>query len=127
MKSPTTQKELRKFIGVVNYYCNMWPRWSHTLAPLTKLTSIQRKFKWTNVEQYAFEEIKRIAARDNLLTYPYFNETFKMYTNTSAFQLGAVITQKGKLIAFYSRKLTYTKQCYMVTEKELLIMVETLK
>ena len=32
--APTTyQKEVRKFIGVINYYRNIWPRRSHTLAP----------------------------------------------------------------------------------------------
>ena len=70
----------------------MWPRRSHKLAPLTKLTSINRKFKWTKVEQYAFDEIKLIVARDTLLTHPDFNETFKIHTNASAFQLGAVIS-----------------------------------
>ena len=69
------------------------------LAPLTKLTSVKRKFKWTQVKQYAFDKIKRIVARDTLLTYPDFNETFKIHTNASAFQLGVVIIQKGKPIA----------------------------
>ena len=40
-----------------------------------------------NVEQDAFDEIKRVVARNNLLTYPYFNETFEVHTNASAFQL----------------------------------------
>ena len=57
------------------------------LAPITKLTSIKNKSKWTNVEQYAFKKIKRIVACDNLLTYPDFDETFKTYTDASAFQL----------------------------------------
>ena len=33
MKPPTPQKEVQKFIGIVNYYRDMWPSWSHTLAP----------------------------------------------------------------------------------------------
>ena len=53
--------------------------------------SIKRKFKWTKVEQDAFNEIKHIVARDNSLTYPNFNENFKIHTNASAFQLEAVI------------------------------------
>ena len=32
------------------------------------------KFEWTKIEQDAFDEVKRIVARNNLLTYPYFNE-----------------------------------------------------
>ena len=64
----------------------MWPRQSHTLSPLTRLTSIKRGFTWTQVEQDAFGKIKRIVARDNLLTYIDLNETFKIHTNASAFQ-----------------------------------------
>ena len=66
-------------------------------------------------------------ARDTLLTYPDFNETFKIHTDASAFQLGAVIIQKGKPIAFYSRKLTDAQQRYTVTKIEILSMVENLK
>ena len=45
---------------------------------------------------------------------------FKIHTYASTFQLGAVISQEGKPIAFYSRKLTDIKQRYTVTEKELI-------
>ena len=83
----------------------MWPRRSHKLAPLTRLPSIKHRFKCTKVEQDDFEKPKRIVARDTLLTYLYFNETFKIHTDASAFQVGAVISQKGKHIAFYSIKL----------------------
>ena len=105
----------------------MWPRQAHTLVPLTKLTSINIKFKWTKVKQYDFDIIKRIVAHDTLSTYPYFNETFQIHTDASAFQLGAFISQKGKPIGFYSRKLTDTQQRYTVTERKLPSTVETLK
>ena len=45
MKPPTSKKEVRKFIGVINYYQNMCPRRSHMIAPLTILTSIKHKCK----------------------------------------------------------------------------------
>ena len=92
-------------MGVIKSYNDMWPRQAHPLAPLTKWTSINRKFKWTKVEQYAFEKIKRIVAHNTLLTYPCFNEKFKIHTDASVFQLGAVISQKVKSIALYSRKI----------------------
>ena len=47
MNPPTSQKEVRNFIGAVNYYRNMWEIRSHTLAPLTKITPSKVKFKWT--------------------------------------------------------------------------------
>ena len=127
MAPPTSQKEIRRFIGVINHYRNMWPSRSHMIAPFTKLTYINRNFKCMQVKQYAFNKIKRIVARDTLLTYPDFNETFKMHTDASAFQLGAVIIQKVKTISFYSRKLTDAFQSYTLTDIELLNIVETLK
>ena len=74
----------------------MWPKGSHTLAPLTRSTSIKRRFKYTQVEQDDFDEIKRTVAHDTLSTYAYFNETLKIHNDASAFQLGAVISQKDK-------------------------------
>ena len=49
-------------------------------------------------------------ARDILLTYPDFNETFKIHTNASALRLGAVMSQKGKTIYFYGRNLLVTNK-----------------
>jgi len=45
MDRPKTRKELRRFIGMVNYYRDMWCRRSNLLAPLTSLTSKNVKFK----------------------------------------------------------------------------------
>ena len=45
-------------------------------------------------------------AHNTFLAYMDFNKRFKVYTNASNFQLGVIINQEGKQIAFYSRKLT---------------------
>ena len=47
--------------------------------------------------------------------------------DASNLQLGAVISQNDKPIAFYSRKLNQAQTRYTTTEKELLAIVETLK
>ena len=103
---PKTRKQLRSFIGMVNYYRDMWPKRSHLLAPLSSLTSKNVKFKWTEEHQKAFDEIKTVIAQETMLTYPDFNKAFHLHTDASKRQLGAHITQDGKPIAFYSRKLT---------------------
>ena len=93
MKLPTTQKGVRNFIGSVTYYQNVCIRRSHTLEPLTKLTSNRVRFKSAEVEQKAFKDINQIVAHNTLLAYPYFNKLFEIYTNASDFQLGVVIIQ----------------------------------
>ena len=94
---------------------------------LTKLTSINKSFEWTRVEQGVFNKIKQLVDRDTLLTYPYFNETFKIRTDASALRLGAVISQTGKPITFYSKTLTAAPKQYIIIERELLSIVKILK
>ena len=45
MQPPTTLKLLRGFIGMVNYYRDMWPHRSDILAPLTAKTGTPKKVK----------------------------------------------------------------------------------
>ena len=127
MKRPIYPKKVQQFIGVANYFHNMCPKRLHTLAILPKITANKTKFQWTKIKQDYFNKIMWIMARDNLLTYPDFNETFKIHTDASAFQLGAVVSQKGKPIAFYSIKLNDTQIGHVATEKELLSIFKTLK
>ena len=54
------------------------------------------------------------------LAYSDFNDEFDIHIYAKIFQLGAVISQKYKLISFYSRKLTDYQKNYTVIEKELL-------
>ena len=77
--------------------------------------------------QKAFNVVKKIISRETLLSYPNFDKPFDIHTDASDLQLGAVISQNNKPIAFYSRKLNPAQTRYTTTEKELLAIVETLK
>ncbi len=71
--------------------------------------------------------MKNIIAKETLLAYPDFNKPFDIHTDASHTQLGAVVSQDNKPIAFYSRKLNPAQTRYTTTERELLSIVETLK
>ncbi len=62
-----------------------------------------------------------------MLAYPDFLKPFEIYTDASTKQLGAVITQENRPIAFFSWKLSGAQSKYTVTKLELLAIVETLK
>ena len=127
LAAPKTRKQVRSFVGMINYYRDMWIRRSEVLAPLTALTSVNAKWQWTDLEQNAFDTMKRILAREVLLSFPDFNKPFHIHTDASKIQLGAVISQNDKPIAFYSRKLNPAQTRYTTTERELLSIVEVLK
>ena len=62
-----------------------------------------------------------------MLAFPDYSKPFVIYTDASSRQLGAIITQDNRPIAFFSRKLTEAQEKYSVTEQELLAIVDTLK
>ena len=66
-------------------------------------------------------------AREVMLAYPDYEQPFEVYTDASSRQLGAVIVQNNRPIAFFSRKLSDTQKKYSVPELELLSIVKTLK
>ncbi len=61
------------------------------------------------------------------MAYPDYSEVFEIYTDASSKQLGAVITQTNRPIAFFSQKLSVAQRKYSVAKIELLAIVKTLK
>ena len=122
-----TKKELRHFIGMINYYRDMWQKRSELLAPLASLTSKKVKWDWTKECQTNFDKMKEVLSREVLLSYPDFNKTFHIHTDASHTQLGSVISQDNKPIAFFSRNLNEVQTGYSTTERQRLSIVQTLK
>ena len=111
-----TRKQLRQFIAMINFYRDMWQKHSELLAPLTELTSKNVKYDWKEEHQKCFEAIKRVIGCEVLLGCPDFNAPFEIHNDALKFQLGAVISQRGKPIAFYSRKMNSAQHNYTTTE-----------
>ena len=132
---PKNIRGVRRVLGIVQYYRDLWPKRSEILAPLTEHTSTKgaakknytKKIVWTDVHQIAFDKMKQLVARDVLLAYPQFDKPFQVYTDASDLQLGGVIMQEGRPLAYYSRKLNSAQKNYTTGEKEFLSVVETLK
>ena len=56
---PKNSKQLKMFLGVVNFYQAMFPKYSHFLAPLNKLASKKVKDWYMDAaEQKEFELVK---------------------------------------------------------------------
>jgi hypothetical protein len=138
IKPPTGVKQLRHFLGMVQYYRDLWARWSNILAPLTSLVGECGQTKttkakgtkkvpwhWDEVHERAFDHVKATIAKDVVLADPDYSKVFDIYTDASSKQLGAVITQDNRPIAFFSRKLSNAQCEYSITKNELLAIVET--
>jgi hypothetical protein len=140
IQPPKNVKELRHFLGMVQYYRDLWARRSKILAPLTSLvgecgqTKVSRAkgskkvpWHWDEVHQRAFDHVKATIAKEVVSAYPDYFKVFEIYIDASSKQLGAVITQENRQIAFFSQKLSTTQRKYSITKIELLAIVKTLK
>ena len=101
----------------------MWTRRSEMLPPLTDLVGECGQTKMTKAKgtkkapwhcdekhQTAFDLVKATIVQDVVLAYPDYSVTFEIYTDASATQLGSVITQNNRPLAFFSRKLSDTQK-----------------
>ena len=71
--------------------------------------------------------MKPVVSAETLISYTYWKIPFTVHTDASYKQLGAVISQNNKPIAFFSRRLSKPQVNYTTTEKKLLAIVEFLK
>jgi hypothetical protein len=102
---PNNVKELRHFLGMVQYYQVMWARGNEMLAPLTDLVGECRETKttrmnktkkkpwwWDPIHQQAFDNVKAAIEKETVLAYLDLSKPFEIYTDVSSMQLGALIT-----------------------------------
>ena len=89
VKQPKSTKQVRSFIGMINYYRSLWPRRSKIISPLTELTGKGTLFRWEERYTRAFEQTKLM---DTLLAHPDFNKPFDVHTDASQYQVGGVIS-----------------------------------
>jgi hypothetical protein len=137
LQPPQTVKQLCTFLGMVQYYRDLWAKRSEILSPLTSLVgecgttkALKKKkvcWNWEEIHQKAFDNVTATIARDVVFVYPDFGQIFEVFTDSSKHQLGEVITQNNRPLAFFSRKLSPAQMKYHVTKQELLAIVETLK
>jgi RNase H-like domain found in reverse transcriptase len=88
---------------MINYYRDMWIRWSYILTPITKLVSKTIKCVWSDEQQKPLKMIKKLLSDETLLSYPDFSQIFDIHTDASHSQLGAVISQNQRPFAFSLR------------------------
>ena len=69
MARPTTTTEVRRFIGMVQYYRDLWPKRSHLLTPFTEISSGPKgqKIKRNEKLEKAFNDTKAMICKETLL------------------------------------------------------------
>ena len=92
-------KEVRSFLGLVNFYRHFIPHFVDIAAPLTDLTRDKVPFIWEDRHVRSFEAIKQALIAPPILDYPTWNDSFILTTDASDVRLGAVLsTERGTVV-----------------------------
>ena len=116
--TPTTVKEVRGFLGLAGYYRKFVRNFGITSRPLTDLLKKNTVFRWTELEETAFQELKRALITAPVLALPDFKVQFELETDASDKGIGAVLKQGKHPVAFLSKALGPRNSALSTYEKE---------
>jgi len=100
--TPTTPSELRSFLGLTGFYRKFIRNYTTTAAPLTALLC-KDSFIWTPEAHTTFQHLKTLMTQAPILASPNFTVPFILETDAFGTAIGAVLLQKSRPIAFFSK------------------------
>lgn len=96
------------------------------MAPITDCMK-SGKFEWTDAATEAFHYMKQKLTEAPVLTLPDFSQPFELHCDASKIGIGAVLSQNGKPVAYFSEKLGGSKLNYSTYDLEFYALVQALK
>jgi hypothetical protein len=109
--TPASCTDVRRFVGLANYYRKFVLRFSSLAAPLTALCSPRAKFSWGPAEQQSFDALKAALTSAPMLRVWDPARPTRLLTDASELTMSAILEQPDDSgafhpVAFESRKLT---------------------
>jgi hypothetical protein len=125
--SRTTVHQVRSFLGLAGYYRRFIPDFSKIVKPIMGLLKNDTKFDWSSKCNEAFEQLKVLLTTAPVLAQPDIEKPFDVYCDASGSELGCVLMQEGRVIAYTSRQLHRHEEHYPTNDLELAAAVHALK
>ena len=120
---PKSPKNCKQFCGMVNYLSMFLKDLQTKLIPIYHLTKKGVPFHWGELQQKAFEQIKKDLTEAPVLAMPNSEGHMVLVSDTSKIACGSALYQEQKgryrLIAYFSKKLPLSAQRYSISELEL--------
>uniref|UniRef100_A0A8C7SC68 ribonuclease H n=1 Tax=Oncorhynchus mykiss TaxID=8022 RepID=A0A8C7SC68_ONCMY len=132
--TPTTVKEVQRFLGFANYYRRFIRGFGQVAAPITSLLKGgPTRLGWSAEADRAFGRLKALFTSAPVLAHPDPSLAFIVEVDASEAGFGAVLSQRSgappklRPCAFFSQKLSPAERNYDVGDRELLAVVRALK
>ncbi|KAI0493577.1 hypothetical protein KFK09_023696 [Dendrobium nobile] len=122
---PQSFTDVRRFHGLASFYRRFIKNFSSIAAPITE-TLKSEPFTWSSSAQNSFELLKKAITASPVLSLSDFSKVFEVECDASSVGIGAVLSQDGHPIAFFSEKLNEARQKYSTYDKEFYALVRAL-
>jgi hypothetical protein len=120
---PTNLKELRGFLGLTCYYRKFIRHYAVISQPLTSLLNKGVLIIWTDTVTTTFDTLKHALITAHVLALLDFAVLFTIEIDACDVGIGAVLSQRGHPLAFFSRTLGPHNRGLSVYEKEYLAIL----
>ena len=87
-------KDVRKFLGLANYYRRFIKDFTQVARPMNVLTRKGKKWQWEETQQKAFDKLKRVFTSKPVLAAPDLDKEFRVEANASNYATGGVLSMK---------------------------------
>ena len=129
-QSPKDVKEIQRFAGLTNFYQKFVPNYAEMMAPLSDLLKKKNPWVWGDLQETAFQKIKKAFLKSATLAFPDPTKPYIIHCDASDFATGATLSQESetglRLVAARSKKLNPAERNYPAHEKELLALIQAL-
>lgn len=120
---PTNITEVKRFLGVVNYYRNFIPNASSIMSPLHELLRAGARWEWGPRQRRAVRRVGAELASERVLAHFEPNAQLVLAVDAGPHGLGAVLSQRDsdgheRPLAFASRSLSTSERNYSQIQKE---------
>ena len=125
---PKMVRDVRKFLGLENYYRRFVKDFAKLARPLNDLTKKEEKWRWGEEQQRAFEQLKMVFTNQPLLVASNLDKEFRVEADASNFGMGGVLSikckdNKWRPVAYISKSLNEMERNYKIYDKEMLAII----
>lgn len=90
---PRNVQELQRFLGMMVYFSSYVPFYAWIVHPLFQLTKKASKWKWTEVEQRAYDLCKQVLTQAPVRAHAIPGRPYRIYSDACNFALAAILQQ----------------------------------
>jgi hypothetical protein len=112
---------------MAGYYRRFILDFSKVAKPIMELLKNQTKFIWSPECEKTFRILKKSLTTASVLAQPDIEKPFDVYCDASGIDLGYVLMQEDRVIAYASRQLKRHEEHYPTHDLKLAVMVHALK